>query len=125
MRPLQNILDINQFTSLLKEGKKDPHADCPWWDDCISSVIISLCSDRMTTRDNLYQKAMEAALNFLSTSQAVSLADKEHLAKEIAEIVEDKLKDSGFSNKMLANLEAERQRNNVSEEPENRFVKLA
>lgn len=64
-------------------------------------------------------------MNFLSTSQAVSLADKEHLAKEIAEIVEDKLKDSGFSNKMLANLEAERQRNNVSEEPENRFVKLA
>ena len=56
MRSLQNILDIDQFSSLISEGRS-AYSSLPWWDDCISPVKLQLFTDKTTSHDNLRQKA--------------------------------------------------------------------
>lgn len=128
MRPLKNILDINQFTSLLKEGKKDPHSDCQWWDDCVNQVLQSICQDNTTTKDTLHEKAKNYALNYalnlLATRTEVNYIDKESVAEHIADEVADDLKDKCFDQRPPASVTAKMARNSIPKEPENRFIRL-
>lgn len=124
MRPLKNILDIIQFTSLLTEGKKDLHSDCQWWDDCVSQVLQSVCQDHTTTKDSLHEKAKNYALNYLATSTEVNYIDRESVAEHIADEVAGELEDKYFDQNPPASSLAQMARNSIPKEPENRFIKL-
>lgn len=124
MRPLKNILDIIQFTSLLTEGKKDLHSDCQWWDDCVSQVLQSVCQDHTTTKDSLHEKAKNYALNLLATRTEVNYIDKESVAEHIADEVADDLKDKCFDQRPPASVTAKMARNSIPKEPENRVIKF-
>ena len=124
MRPLENILDIRQFTAFLTEGKKDPQYECPWWDDCVTRVEQSICQDYTTTKDNLHEKARNYALNCLVGCTEVSYLDKDKLADAIADEVETFFKDKNFDQRPPAGIVAQAARKSIAEEPENRFIKL-
>lgn len=124
MRPLKNILDINQFTSLLTEGKKDSQSNCQWWDDCVNQVLQSICQDHTTTKNTLHEKAKNYALNCLATCTEVNYIDKESVAELIADEVADDLKDKCFDQKPPASATAKIARNSIPREPENHYIKL-
>ena len=124
MRPLKNILDINQFTSLLTEGKKDPQSNCQWWDDCVNQVLQSICQDHTTTKDTLHEKAKNYALNCLATSTEVNYIDRESVAEHIADEVVCDLNDKSFDQRPPASVTAQMNRGKVGEEPEKKFIKL-
>ena len=124
MIPLKNILDITQFISLLKDGKKDSLADCPWWDDCVNWVLQSICQDNTTTKDTLHEKAKNYALNYLATCTEVKYIDRENVAEHIADEVAGDLEDKCFDQRPPAGVLAQMARNSIPKETENRFIKL-
>lgn len=124
MGTLQNILDINQFNSLMREGKKSPHASYSWWDDCIYSVKLSIFQDKTTTRDNLRDKAISYAQNYLALCPEASFIQDNSLMEEIADKIEDDLKDVTFDQRPPAYVAAQISRNTIPEQPENRFIRL-
>ena len=124
MRPLENFLDITQFTSLLTEGKKDPRSDCQWWDDCVNQVLQSVCQDHTTTKDTLHEKAKNYALNCLATRTEVNYIDRESVAEHIADEVADDLKDKCFDQRPPASVTANISRTKIPTRPEERFIKL-
>ena len=65
MRPLEYILDIDQFTALMGEGKKAPHSS--GWYDCLLKVKEQILQDHTTTKDNLREKAESYTRNYLYT----------------------------------------------------------
>ena len=106
------------------EGKKDPHTSCAWWDDCIHSVMKSICQDRTTTKDDLHEKAKNYALNYLAICPESSYIDKNSIANEIADEIEERLKDTHFDQRPLAGVVAQMNRGKVPEDPEEKFIKL-
>ncbi len=124
MRPLQNILDLSQFTSLVKE-EKDSYSSLPWWEDCISQVEIQLLSDKTTSQDNLREKAKNYAINYFVMQTESSYINKDQLLEEIADEVEKKLKDISFDQRPAASVVAQKARMSIQEEPENKYIKLA
>jgi len=123
MTPFQNILTLDQF-SLIREGKSVSFSDCPWWTDCISQVKIWICQDRTTTKDNLYEKAMNYARNYLCGIQELSPVCKDDVVREIADEVEKNLKDVSFDQRPPASVIAQHIRMNLPEDPEKRFIRL-
>lgn len=123
MRPLQNILDLSQFTSLVKE-EKDSYSSLPWWNDCIHQVEKQLLSDKTTSQENLREKAKNYASNYIAMQTEASYINKDQLLEEIADEVEKKLKDISFDQRPAASVVAQKTRMSIPEEPENKFIKL-
>lgn len=123
MRPLQNILDLSQFSSLVKE-EKDSYSSLPWWEDCISQVEIQLLSDKTTSQENLREKAKNYAINYFVMQTESSYINKDQLLEEIADEVEKKLKDISFDQRPAASVVAQKARMSIQEDPENKYIKL-
>ena len=123
MGPLQNILDIAQFTSLMSEGKCS-HSSLPWWDDCINRVKLQVLMDRNTSRDNLREKAKNYASNYIAMQTEVSFIQKDWFLDEIADEVEKDLKNVTFDQRPPASVVAQMARASIPEDPEERFIKL-
>ncbi len=123
MKPLQNILDLSQFTSLVKE-EKDSYSSLPWWNDCIRQVKNQLLSDKTTTQDNLREKAKNYASNYIAMQTESYYINKDQLLEEIADEVEKKLKDISFDQRPAASVVAQNARKSIQAEPENKYIKL-
>ena len=123
MRPLQNILDLYQFTALVSEGI-DPHSSGLCYLDCITQVTQLICDDGTTTNDNLREKALNYALNYIANHPELSI-NKESVAQKVADEVEKKLQDRCFNKRPPADIIAQEEREKISEEPENKFIKFA
>ena len=124
MRPLVNIISIEQFTQM-REGNSISFARSPWWTDCINQVELRICQDHTTTKDNLYDKAMSYARNYLCTIPELPSADKDSVVKEIADKVEDDLKDVSFDQRPPASVVAQKERDKIPEDPEKKFIRLS
>ena len=124
MRRLQNILDIEQFTALMSEGKKSPHSSYSWYRECVSQALQWICQDRTTTRDNLHQKARDYALNYIATHPEPSI-NKDAVAQEAADEIEKMLQKKCFDQRPIASVLAQDERNKIPEDPEKRIIKLS
>ena len=124
MRPLENILDLYQFTVLMSEGKNSPRSSYPWFRDCIAQVELWICQDRTTTNDNLREKADNYARNYFAIHPELSSINREDLVREVADEVEKAFKNKSFSQSPPAYVAAQNTRNNIPEDPEARFIKL-
>ena len=123
VRPLEHILDIDQFTTLMGEGKKAPHSS--GWNDCLLKVKEQILQDHTTTKDNLREKVRNYALNYLAVTPEANGIDKDKLIGELADKIEDDLKDYSFFQQPQAALIAQRERNKIPEDPEEKFIKLS
>lgn len=123
MTPLQNILDLHQFTSLLSEGK-NPYSSLPWWNDCINQVELQVLTDRTTSHDNLREKAKGYASNYITMQTEFSFLQKDQILEEIADEIEMALKDITFDQRPPASVVAQKGRLSLPENPEERFIKL-
>ena len=123
MRPLQNILDIYQFASLVREGKS-AYSSLPWWKDCIYQVEKQLLSDKTTTHDNLRQKAKDYASNYIAMQTEFPYIQKDQILDDIADKVEKELENVSFDQRPLASVAAQKARTSLPEDPEERFIKL-
>lgn len=123
MRPLDNIISLEQFTQM-REGNRISFARSPWWTDCINQVELWICQDRTTTNDNLREKAESYARNYLYTIPELPSADKDGVVKEIADEVEKNLQDVSFDQRPPASVLAQQERDKIPEAPEERFIKL-
>ena len=123
MRPLVNIISLEQFTKM-REGNSISFSRSPWWTDCINQVELWICQDHTTTRDNLYDKAMSFARNYLCTIPELPSVDKDGVVKEIADKVELDLKDVSFDQRPPASVVAQKERNKIPEDPEKKFIRL-
>ncbi len=124
MRPLENILDLDHFTALMSEEKKTSHSSCPWYNDCVSQVIQLICQDRTTTKDNLREKVRNYALNYLAVTPDIYGIDKDKLIEDLADEIEDDLKDYSFFQQPQAALIAQSEREKIPEDPEEKFIRL-
>ena len=123
MRPLQNILDICQFSSLISEGKSN-YSSLPWWKDCIYQVNMQLLSDKTTTHDNLRQKAKDYASNYIAMQTEFPYIQKDQFLDALADQVEKELEDVSFDQRSLASVAAQKARSSIQERPEEKFIKL-
>lgn len=123
MRRLQNILDLEHFTALMSEGKKAPHSS--GWNDCLLKVKEQILQDHTTTKDNLREKVRNYALNYLAVTPEANGIDKDKLIGELADKIEDDLKDYSFFQQPQAALIAQRERGKIPEGPEEKFIKLS
>jgi len=123
MRPLQNILDIYQFASLVREGKI-AYSSLPWWTDCIYQVEMQLLSDKTTTHDTLRQKAKDYASNYIAMQTESPFIQKDLILDDIADKVEKELEKVSFDQRPLASVVAQKARASIPENPEERFIKL-
>lgn len=121
---LRNLLDINEYTILMSEGKKSPHSSFRWYQDCISQVLQWLGQDRTTTSDNLHEKAKDYALNYLATHPELSI-NKDEVAQEAADEIEKRLQNKCFDQRPIASVIAQDERNKIAEDPEKKFIKLS
>ena len=108
----------------MREGNSISFSSSPWWIDCINQVENWICQDRTTTRDNLYDKAMSYARNYLCTIPELPSVDKDGVIKEIADQVESDLEDVTFDQRSPAYVVAQKERNRIPEDPERRFIRL-
>lgn len=122
VRPLEHILDIDQFTTLMGEGMKAPHSS--GWNDCLLKVKEQILQDHTTTKDNLREKVRNYALNYLAVTPEANGIDKDKLIGELADKIEDDLKDYSFFQQPQAALIAQRERGKIPEDPEEKFIKL-
>ena len=123
MRPLVHTIYFEQFTQM-REGDHIVFSISPWWDDCINQVEIWIYQDRTTTRDNLFDKAMSYARNYLCTIPELPSIDKDGIVKEIADKVESDLKDASFDQRPPASVVAQKERDKIPEDPERKFIRL-
>lgn len=104
------------------EGK-DPHSFMALRDDCVSQVLQWICQDYTTTRDDLHEKALNYALNYIANHPELSI-NKEEVAKEVADEVEHTLQKKCFDNRPPASVIAQWEREKIPEEPENKYIKF-
>ena len=123
MRPLDNIISLEQFTQM-REGNCISFARSPWWTDCINQVELWICQDYTTTKDNLREKAESYARNYLYTIPELPSADKDGVVKEIADEVEKNLQDVAFDQRPPAYVVAQKERESIPEDPDEKFVRL-
>ena len=121
---LQNLLDINEFTAMMSEGKKSPRSSYLWFEDCVAQVILWICQDRTTTNDDLREKAENYARNYLAIHPELSSISRDDLVREIADDVEQTLQNKNFDQRPPASVLAQDERNKIPEDPEKRFIRL-
>lgn len=122
MRHLEHILYCDQFVALMGEGKKASHSS--GWNDCLLKVKEQIIQDRTTTKENLREKVKNYALNYLAVTPEANGIDKDKLIGELADQIEDDLKDYSFFQQPPAALLAQKERGKIPEDPEKRFIKL-
>ncbi len=103
--------------------RKGPLSSDPRYIDCITHVTQWICQDNTTTRDNLYEKALNYALNYIASHPELSI-NKEEMAKEVADEVEHTLQKKCFDNRPPASVIAQWEREKIPEEPENKYIKF-
>ncbi len=119
---LKNLLDIYQYTSLIsEEGKRSSY---PWFQDGVKQVVLWISQDRTTTSEDFREKAENYARNYLAIHPELSSINKDDLVREIADDVEQTLKNKNFDQRPPASVLAQDERNKIPEDPENRFIKL-
>ena len=123
MIPLQNILDIYQFSSLISEGKCS-HSSLPWWDDCIHHVKSQVLTDRTTSHDNLREKVKSYASSYIAMQTEVSFIQKDWFLEDVADEIEKDLKNVTFDQRPPASIIAQKERARIQDDPEKRFIKL-
>ena len=123
MRPLENIISFEQYLQM-REWKGISSSRSPWWTDCISQVENLIYQDRTTSKDNLYDKAMSYARNYLCTIPELPSTDKDGVVKEIADKVESDLKDASFDQRPPAYVVAQKERDTIPDNPENKYIRL-
>ena len=122
---LQNILDIEQFSIKMSEGKKNsPLSSYPWFQDCIGEVVKWICQDRTTTNDDLREKAENYARNYLAVHPELSSINSDDVVREVADEIEKEFENKNFDQRPPASVIAQDQRNKVPEDPEKRFIRL-
>ena len=121
---LQNIFNLNQYTALMNEGKKHPHSSIAGWKELVIQVKTWVLEDRTTSHDNLREKIENYALNYLQVNPCLFTMDKDKLIEDLADEIEDDLKDVCFYQQAPAAVIAQRERNKTPARPENRFIKL-
>lgn len=104
------------------EGKKAPHSS--GWDDCLLKVREQILQDRTTTKENLREKVKNYALNYLAVTPEASGIDKDKLIEDLADEIEDNLKDYSFFQQPPAALIAQKERGKIPEDPENKYIKF-
>lgn len=104
------------------EGKKASHSS--GWNDCLLKVKEQILQDRMTTKENLREKVKNYALNYLAVTPEANGIDKDKLIEDLADEIEDDLKDYSFFQQPPAALLAQKERGKIPEDPEERFIKL-
>lgn len=125
MRKLENILDLEEYVSMMNEGKKkDLHSSYPWWSDCKCQVTVWIYQDRTTCQGTLHEKAKNYASNYFAIHPEIQSGDKESLAKQIADEIAEELKKAQFDQRPPASVVAQRERFKIPEDPEKRFIKL-
>lgn len=122
MRQLERLLYYDQFIALMGEGKKAPHSS--GWDDCLLKVREQILQDRTTTKENLREKVKNYALNYLAVTPEASGIDKDKLIEDLADEIEDNLKDYSFFQQPPAALIAQKERGKIPEDPENKYIKF-
>ena len=122
MRQLERLLYYDQFITLMGEGKKAPHSS--GWYDCLLKVKEQILQDRTTTKENVREKARNYVLNYLAVTPELSGLDRDKLIEDIADEIEDDLKDYSFFQQPPAALLAQKERAKIPEAPEERFIKL-
>lgn len=105
------------------EGKKASHSS--GWYDCLSKVKEQILQDSTTTKDNLREKVRNYALNYLAVTPEANGIDKDKLIGELADEIEENLKDYSFPKTPPAALIAQKERGKIPEDPEERFIKLS
>ena len=120
---LQNLIDLDQYTSKMNEGKTPKLSSCPWFQDCVAQVQIWICQDYTTTNDDLYEKAKNYALNYFANHPELSI-DKDDIAREVADVVEKAFQKKCFDQRPPAYVVAQKERNKIPEDPEKKFIKL-
>lgn len=123
MRLLLNIISLEQFI-MMSEDKEISFSSRPWWTGCIYQVKFWICQDRTTTRDNLHEKAMNCALNYLAIHPELP-GNRENLAREVANEVERAFQDKCFDQRPPARVVARNERERIPEEPLNKYIKLS
>ena len=108
----------------MREGNNISFSSSPWWTDCINQVELWIYQDRTTTKENLYDKAMSYARNYLCTIPEPPSVDKDGVVREIADQVESDLEDATFDQRPPASVAAQKERDRISEDPERKFIKL-
>ncbi len=71
-----------------------PHSS--GWNDCLLKVKEQILQDHTTTKDNLREKVRNYALNYLAVTPEANGIDKDKLIGELADKIEDDLKDYSF-----------------------------
>ena len=123
MRPLQNIFSFEQFT-LLSEGKESSFSSNPWWADCINQVKFWICQDRTTTKDNLHEKAKNYAQNYFAIHPELSV-NRDDITDEVVDEVGRVFQDTIFDQRPPAYVIAQKERERIPEEPEDKYIKLS
>ena len=123
MRPLLNIICFEQFT-LMSEGKESSFSSYAWWTDCIDQVKFWICQDRTTSKDNLYEKAKNYALNYIAYHPELPV-NSDALAREVADEVERVFQDRCFDQRPPAGVVARNERERIHQKPENKYIKLS
>lgn len=123
MRPLQNILDLYQYTALVSEGI-DPHSFLACWNDCVLNIKNQILQDRTTTRDNLREKIKNYTLNYLAVTPELSSINKDELIEDLADEIEEELKKVSFDQRPPASVLAQMDREKIPKAPENKYIKL-
>ena len=123
MRLLLNIISLEQFI-MMSEDKEISFSSRPWWTDCIYQVKFWICQDRTTTRDNLHEKAMNCALNYLAIHPELP-GNRENLAREVANEVERAFQDKCFDQRPPAGVVARNERERFHDDPLNKYIKLS
>ena len=124
MEHLERLLYYDQFIALMGEGKKAPHSSMDRWDECLLNVMNQVLQDRTTTKENLREKVKNYALNYLAVTPEASGIDKDKLIGELADQIEDDLKDYSFFQQPPAALLAQEERGKIPKDPEEKFIKL-
>lgn len=123
MRPLLNIISLEQFT-LLKESENASPISCPWLTDCINQVKFWICQDHTTSKENLHDKAKNYTLNYFANHPELP-GNRDGLAKEVADEVEREFQDKCFDQRPPAGVVARNERERIPEEPESKYIKLS
>ena len=124
MSHLQNILDIDQYSVLVREGKKAPHSSFAGWKELVIQVKNWIVQDRTTTQDNLREKIKNYALNYLAVNSGIFPMDKDKLIEDLADEIEDDLKGYSFFQQPPAAVLARQERGKIPKSPEERFIRL-
>lgn len=118
------VLNFYQYKAMIVEGGGS-ESSLAFWEDCVLQVEKQILQDCTTTKENLRDKIMTYALNYLSVIPELSSIDKGSVIENIADEIEDELKKVSFDQRIPATVLARQERDKIPEAPENKYIKLS